>query len=282
MPSSKQRREAERRRLQRQLRRRSQREARRKRLTVIVSVVGVLAVVGIVVGFLVATTGEGSPAAHKSTTPVPSSTAPTSTAPASSTAAAAPYPCTWTASGTAARKVKLPSTTKPPKTGTVTVSVATNLGPMTFTLNRAGAPCTVANFVSLVQQHYYDKTPCHRLVTSGIYVLQCGDPTGTGSGGPGYSIPDEATGKETYPAGTIAMARTSQAHSGGSQFFIVYKDSPNLEQHLGTLQYTVFGKVTKGLNVVDKVAAKGTNNANGPDDGKPKLPITLQKLTIAK
>jgi peptidyl-prolyl cis-trans isomerase B (cyclophilin B) len=147
---------------------------------------------------------------------------------------------------------------------------------MTFMLNRAAAPCTVASFVSLVSQKYFNKTPCHRLTTSGIYVLQCGDPTGTGTGGPGYTIPDEFKSTDKYTTGVLAMANTGQPHSGGSQFFIVYKDS--------TLQpaYTIFGTVSTGLNVVDKVAAKGSNNANGPGDGKPKLPITITSMTVAK
>jgi len=275
MPSERQRREAERRHLQRQLQRRKQQEVRRKRFALVASVVGTLVVIAIVLVFVVATSNDDKKPAAAKTTPKP-------TAAATTTTAAASYPCTWTKSGTAAKAVTVPSSTTPPKSGMVTVDVATTQGRMTFTLNRAAAPCTVASFVSLVQQHYYDKTPCHRLTTSGIYVLQCGDPTGSGSGGPGYTIPDEATGKETYPAGTIAMARTSQAHSGGSQFFIVYKDSPNLVQDLGTLQYTVFGKVTSGLSVVDKVAAKGTDNSNGSGDGKPKLPITLSTLTVAR
>jgi peptidyl-prolyl cis-trans isomerase B (cyclophilin B) len=274
MATDKQRREAARRRLERQLRRRAEREQRRKRATLIASILGTLIVVAIVLVFVVATGNDSKkpePAAAHTTPAAPTTTASTSAAP--------PYPCTWTPDGTAARKVSVPATTTPPKTGTVTVSVATTRGPMRFTLNRALAPCTVASFVSLVQQHYYDHTPCHRLTTTGIYVLQCGDPTGQGTGGPGYSIPDEATGNETYPAGTIAMARTQQAHSGGSQFFIVYRDSPNLVQHLGALQYTVFGKVTRGLSVVTEVAAKGASPAG---DGKPKLPITLTTLAVAR
>jgi peptidyl-prolyl cis-trans isomerase B (cyclophilin B) len=271
MPTERQRREAERRRLQRQLQRRAERERRRRRFALVASIVGTLVVVVIVLVFVVATGNDATkPAAHASTSP-------TATA---STSAAAAYPCTWTKSGTAAKKAAVPSSTTPPKTGKVTVAVATTQGAMTFALDRSVAPCTVASFVSLVEQHYYDKTPCHRLTTSGIYVLQCGDPTGSGTGGPGYTIPDEATGAESYPAGTIAMARSSQAHSGGSQFFIVYKDSPNLKQNLGRLQYTVFGKVSAGLSVVEKVAAHGSNNANGTGDGKPKLPITLSKLTV--
>jgi len=184
--------------------------------------------------------------------------------------------CSWQSDSPAARKVSRPPS-NPPRTGTVSVAVATTRGPMTFTLDRAGAPCTVASFVSLAQQHYFDGTTCHRLVSESIYVLQCGDPTGLGSGGPGYTIPDEATGNETYPAATIAMARTADPHSGGSQFFIVYRDSPSLSRNLGTQQYTVFGTVTAGLSTVTTVAAGGT--VDGSPDGSPKLPITLTTVT---
>jgi peptidyl-prolyl cis-trans isomerase B (cyclophilin B) len=204
-----------------------------------------------------------------------------SSSPASSgsaTTTAGTVSCDWQTGSQAAKKVNPPSTTASTK-GSVPVTVHTTQGDMTFTLNRSEAPCTVASFVSLVNQKYYDDTPCHRLVTSGIYVLQCGDPTGSGTGGPGYTIPDEATGSEQYPAGTIAMARSSQAHSGGSQFFIVYKDSPSLMQNLGNLQYTIFGTVSNGLSVVDKVAAAGTSN--GSTDGAPKLPIKLTTLTTS-
>ena len=281
MPTARPRREAERRRLQRQVQRRREREAARRRFAIIASVIGTVLVIGLVVTLIALTTGKKStPAAARSTAAAPHTSSavasPAPTASTSSAAAAPSYPCTWTKGGAASKKASLPSTTRPPKTGTVTVSVRTTRGPMTFRLDRALAPCTVASFVSLVKQGYYDKTPCHRLVTSGIYVLQCGDPSGTGGGGPGYSIPDEGTGKETYPAGTIAMARTSQPHSGGSQFFIVYKSSPSLQQGLGKLQYTVFGNVASGLNVVQKVAAGGVAaGGNSATDGKPKLPITI-------
>ncbi|MGI8678677.1 MAG: peptidylprolyl isomerase [Jatrophihabitans sp.] len=274
MATDKQRREAERRRLQRQMERRRQQQQRRKRTNLIISAVGTIIVIVAVIVLIVATNGGDSknPAAH--------SPANTPSAPLTSqgaTSSAPTYPCGWTTTGSAARAATKPKSTTPPKTGKVTVSVATTQGPMTFALDRALAPCTVESFVSLAEQKYYDSTPCHRLTTGGIYVLQCGDPTGTGQGGPGYSIPDEATGKEQYPAGTIAMARSSAPHTGGSQFFIVYKDSPNLMQQLGKLQYTVFGKVSSGLNVVIKVAAAGA--ATGTD-GKPKLPITLTKLAV--
>jgi peptidyl-prolyl cis-trans isomerase B (cyclophilin B) len=275
MPTDRQRRAAERRRLRRQLQRRAHRDAQRRRFALIASVVGTLAVIGIVIGVVVATSGDSS--TNAASTP-PTSTAATST----STSAAPSYPCTWTKGGNAAKKVTVPSTTTPAKSGKVDVLLQTSRGPMTFQLDRAAAPCTVESFASLAEQGYYNSTSCHRLTTSGIYVLQCGDPLGNGSGGPGYTIPDEATGKETYPAGTIAMARTQSAHSGGSQFFIVYKDSPTLQRQLGKLQYTVFGKVTSGLKVVQTVAAAGSDNSYGTDDGKPKLPIKFNSVNVVQ
>ncbi len=276
MPTNKQRREAARRHLERQLERRQEREAARRRITLIASIVGSILLIVVVVGVIVAVGNDSKKTtAAGSKSPAPSSP---SVSPGTSAAPKVPGTCAFTPAGAAAKKAVVPAAKVPTK-GTVTVAVATTQGNMTFTLNRAAAPCTVASFVSLVQQKYYNATPCHRLVTSGIYVLQCGDPSGTGSGGPGYAVPDEATGKETYPAGTIAMARTSAPNSGGSQFFIVYKDSPNLMQHLGALQYTVFGTVSSGISVVDKVAAAGATTGT---DGPPKLPIKITSATIVK
>jgi peptidyl-prolyl cis-trans isomerase B (cyclophilin B) len=275
MPNNKQRRDAERRRLQRQLQRRAQREARRRRVLAAVSVAGVLAVVAVIVAaVLLSGSDDNKPKAGGRSTPAASatpSTGPSSTA-SSSAAPVKAYPCTWKKSGTAAKKVSVPSTTKPPRKGTARVAVQTSQGAMTFTLNRAAAPCAVASFVSLAQQHYFDNTSCHRLTSGGLSVLQCGDPTGTGGGGPGYEFGDELTGKEKYTRGVLAMANAG-ANTNGSQFFIVYKDS-----QLGP-NYTIFGTVSRGLNVVDKVAAKGSTPAN---DGKPNLPIKLQKLTVKK
>ena len=256
MPTNKQRQDAARRHLERQLQRRAEKDSARKRNTLIASVVGTLIVVAIVVVFIVSVTNDDK----------------------KGSAAAGTVPCAFTQSGSAAKKVELPKGSVP-GAGTVDVTVNTTQGNLAVSLDRASAPCTVASFVSLVQQHYYDNTPCHRLVTSGIYVLQCGDPTGSGSGGPGYTVPDEATGNETYPAGTVAMARTQQANSGGSQFFIVYKDSPNLAQNLGAQQYTVFGKVSSGLDTITKIAAGGA--ASGTD-GAPKLATQITSMTLAK
>ena len=279
MPNSKQRREAERRRLERQVQRRRQRAAARRRTTLIASVVATLAVIGVIIGLLVAGGGNATPAAAGRHTPHAPAT---STAPRASSSAASPTTtspanvppgtCVYTKSGPAARKVNLPPT-KPPTKGTATATVTTTQGTMTFTLDRKTTPCTTASFVSLAQQKYFDNTPCHRLTTSGIYVLQCGDPTGTGSGGPGYQFPDELSGKEKYSRGVLAMANAGP-NTNGSQFFIVYKDSQLPPS------YTVFGTVSKGLSVVDKVAARGVQG--GGSDGKPALPIEIKSVSIGK
>jgi peptidyl-prolyl cis-trans isomerase B (cyclophilin B) len=235
---------------------------------VALSIVGLLVVVAVVVLFAV-TTGHD----HSSTPPAGAKSTSHSAAPTSSanTTAAAAGNCAYTQTGSAAKKVTLPPGNEP-TTGTTKATVATSQGTMTFSLDRAHAPCAVGSFVSLAKQKYFDSTPCHRLTTSGIFVLQCGDPTGTGSGGPGYSFKDELTGKEKYTRGVLAMAN-SGPNTNGSQFFIVYKDS-----QLGP-QYTVFGKVSGGLNVVDKVAKAGVTG--GGTDGKPALPVTIKKVTVA-
>ena len=271
MPTEKQRREAERRRLKRQLQRRAEREARRRRFAIIASVAGTVVLIAVIIIVLVATGNDNSsktpPAAnHRSTTP---------TTPTSSTAAPAAYPCTWTKSGTAAKQVTVPPTTKPPKTGKVDILVNSTQGNMTFQLDRSAAPCAVESFASLAEQKYFDNTSCHRLTTSGIFVLQCGDPTGTGSGGPGYTFADELSGKEKYTRGVLAMAN-SGPNTNGSQFFIVYKDSQLPPS------YTIFGTVTTGMKVVDKVAAAGTDNANGQGDGHPKKAIKLTSVGVVQ
>ncbi len=141
------------------------------------------------------------------------------------------------------------------------------------------APQAVANFVSLAQAGFFDTTSCHRLTTEGIYVLQCGDPAGTGAGGPGYSFGpiENAPDDDLYVEGVIAMARQGgNASSMGSQFFIVYSDSTIGSDAAGG--YTVFGKVTRNLEAVSKLAAIGT--ANGSSDGYPKNPIPLTTVTV--
>ena len=153
----------------------------------------------------------------------------------------------------------------------MTVTIKTNAGEIPATLDADATPCTVNSFVSLADQGYFDDTTCHRLTTQGIYVLQCGDPTATGSGGPGYSFEDELSGDETYEAGTLAMANAGP-DTNGSQFFIVYDDSQLPPS------YAVFGHVDDdGLAVVKEIAAKGTDS--GGPDGAPKEAVEIGSVT---
>ena len=235
-----------------------------------------------------ATPAAATPAA---TTPAPTTPAAAAT-PATATPAAAAAQCTPAASitseqvgyracGVAARNVGVPVYNAAAAKRTYTVTLATSRGTIAFTANGAAAPYTVYSFVYLAEHGYFNQTKCHRLTTAGIFVLQCGDPTGTGSGGPGYEFQDEnlgslgtpANGQVTYPAGTVAMANAGPG-TNGSQFFLVYKDSPLAPD------YTPFGNITLGLSLLQQIAAAGTNNANGPGDGAPKEPVEIERVTI--
>jgi peptidyl-prolyl cis-trans isomerase B (cyclophilin B) len=158
-------------------------------------------------------------------------------------------------------------------TGTITTSG----GPIDITLDGAKAPQAVANFVVLAQDGFFNGTNCHRVTTDGIFVLQCGDPEGTGSGGPGYTWGpiENPPADGIYPAGTIAMARGAEADSMGSQFFLVYKDTKLPTEGGG---YTIFGSVTSGLDVVQTVADAGVEG--GSTDGTPASPITIEGVAV--
>jgi peptidyl-prolyl cis-trans isomerase B (cyclophilin B) len=186
----------------------------------------------------------------------------------------------------ASKPVNPPRTGKVPTTpDTVGATIDTNTGNIGLQLDNGMSPCTVNNFVSLAQQGFFDDTPCHRLTTSStLGVLQCGDPTGDGTGGPGYRFPNEYPTTQyrladpalqapvVYPRGTLAMANAGPG-TNGSQFFLVYKDS----QLPPT--YTVFGSVDEtGLAVVDKIAAGGVQN--GGEDGKPASPVTVESIRL--
>lgn len=175
--------------------------------------------------------------------------------------------CSYKKDGAAAKPAALPPTSGVANTGTVTFVLKTNAGDVSVAMDRAKAPCTVNSFASLAKQGYFDQTRCHRLTESGIRVLQCGDPTGTGSGTPGYSFADETTGHESYTKGVVAMANAGP-NTNGSQFFLVWGDSTSLDQ---TPNYTIFGTMDAGsVGVVAKIAAGGEDDSNGPGDGKPK------------
>lgn len=156
------------------------------------------------------------------------------------------------------------------------IEFTTSQGDFLIELDPKRAPCTTQSMVGLSQRGYFDGTSCHRLTTKDIFVLQCGDPTASGEGGPGYSLPDEFDGSEKYPPGTVAMANIpGRENSGGSQFFIVYQSGslklPPIFTVLGTLN-------KKSLRNVRAVAAAGT--ANGRPDSRPMLETKILKSTV--
>jgi peptidyl-prolyl cis-trans isomerase B (cyclophilin B) len=161
---------------------------------------------------------------------------------------------------------------KPAYTDIVQTTMKTNQGDVEVQLYGGKAPCTVNSFTYLAQKNFFDKTSCHRLTSGGLNVLQCGDPTAKGTGGPGYQFANENTEGAMYTEGTLAMAHSSLPDSNGSQFFMVYKDSQLPPD------YTVFGKITKGLDVLKKIADAGSDPKG---DGKPKKKVEIQDVTIA-
>ncbi|MEV8353728.1 peptidylprolyl isomerase [Streptomyces niveus] len=166
-----------------------------------------------------------------------------------------------------------------------TMTLKTNEGDIGIAMDAAKTPETVNSFKSLTDKKFFDGTKCHRLTTENIFVLQCGDPKGDGTGGPGYTIADEnldglgkpaADGAVTYPAGSVAMANTGQPNSGGSQFFLVFKDTKLPPS------YTPFGTMdAEGLKTVEAVAAAGVTGDN-KGDGPPKKAVTIEKGTVDK
>jgi peptidyl-prolyl cis-trans isomerase B (cyclophilin B) len=267
-------------RYQRQQARRTQR-ARRGRTSTIIGVACVV-VAGLGVGTYFLVAGGGKPASAASATPTATSSASAastaSSSPAATAAAQAAGPathCAYTTSSPAARSVGVPSA-RPDGTAKYQATIVTNRGTVVIDLLNAKAACTVNSFVYLAGKSYFSNTTCHRLTTSGIYVLQCGDPTGTGSGGPGYKFADENLTGAIYTAGTLAMANAGPG-TNGSQFFLVYRNSLALHPN-----YTPFGTVVKGLGIIQNVAKAGTDNANGPGDGHPKQKVVIERVTITK
>ena len=163
-------------------------------------------------------------------------------------------------------------------TANYSATLKTSCGDIGIKLDAKNAPHTVNSFVFLAQQNYFDHTKCHRLTTAGIYVLQCGDPTGTGTGGPGYKFDDEyltdpAIQSGTYPAGTVAMAN-SGTNTNGSQFFLVYQDSQL------SPAYTPFGTITSGLDILQHIAKDGVSG--GGSDGKPNNNVVINSVPVTK
>ncbi|WP_320777787.1 peptidylprolyl isomerase [Streptomyces sp. CRN 30] len=262
--------------LRQQQRRTSARRKARVRNSVIASVLGVILIGSVALYTTDALKGDDS-----------KENASSEVTPSASASAAAEDPCEKPAGG----EVKKLSYDKEPeltvdKSATYTMDLQTTCGDISIAMDASKAPHTVNSFDFLVGKGYLDHTKCHRLTTAGIYVLQCGDPEGTGMGGPGYTIPDENLKDErlkgdTYPAGTVAMANQYNAQtdegrdSGGSQFFLVYQDSQL------PANYTPFGTISdSGMEVLKKIADAGENSGMG--DGAPNATVVIDKATVAK
>jgi cyclophilin family peptidyl-prolyl cis-trans isomerase len=265
-------------------RRKAEQSAAQRRRRIVAGIVGgVVGLAAIGIGVAVITGGNENPVASGS--------------PSASTSAAASLPKktgTVTPQGTPAKTVAcggtVPADADAPKPQfdaapspdlvlndklEYTAVLRTSCGTIEIQLDVDGAPATTASFVFLAGKGYFDGQFFHRVVDS-IDVIQTGDPEGTGSGGPGYSIPDELTGHESYTPGTVAMANAGSG-TGGSQFFIITgPDGTNLN---GNPSYTIFGRVVRGLDVAKTINAlmpKGQKNY----DGKPTKAVYLDSVTI--
>ncbi|MFJ2023893.1 peptidylprolyl isomerase [Streptomyces sp. NPDC087897] len=262
MSSSEQRRrQLAREKFERQQKRREEARRRTKRITAIVAAsVAVIAVVG-VSAFVVA--GKDDDKDKKTDT--------------ASSRSPSPEP------SESESKAPLPPM-KIDKKASYTMSLKTSQGDIGFSMDAAKTPQTVNSFKALADKGYFDGTKCHRLTTQGIFVLQCGDPKGDGTGGPGYTIPDEnldglgkagGDGTVVYPPGTVAMANTGQPNSGGSQYFLVYKETKLPPT------YTPFGTMdAASLKTVQKVGEAGVEGGAG--DGAPKKAVTVEKASVEK
>jgi peptidyl-prolyl cis-trans isomerase B (cyclophilin B) len=253
-------------RMLRQQARRTQRAHRARQITIVAVICCV--VVGLGVAGFFAFGGSGGKAAAVSSTSSASASA------SASTQAEPAATCSYTASGTASRQVGMPPA-KPDGTASYLATIHTNRGDVVIRLLNSKATCTVNSFVYLAARKFFSNTNCHRLTTIDPFVLQCGDPTGTGSGGPGYKFNNENLAGAKYTQGTVAMAN-SGANTNGSQFFIVYKNSTLAPS------YTPFGEVVKGLGIIQNVARAGSDNANGSGDGHPKEKVVIESVTIKK
>lgn len=266
MSSSKRERETARRRHERWLEHQAAERARRRRTwTIVGTSLGLVLVATAVV--LVVTLGadddvaaEPSPAATDEAAPTPTAT---------------PDPTEDTAGAEDERTVPDPSVAE----GRAwTATLATTAGELGLELDGAAAPQAVASFVTLAREGFFDGTTCHRLTDTGIFVLQCGDPTGTGTGGPGYRFGpiENAPADDVYPAGTVAMARVSgDGSSMGSQFFLVYEDSTIPADAAGG--YTVLGTVVSGMDVLADVAAAGIAEGTG---STPATEVTIEGVEL--
>jgi peptidyl-prolyl cis-trans isomerase B (cyclophilin B) len=291
VPTNEQRRATAKRKLERQLERRAEKARKRRIYTIIGSTVAAIVVIGAVVATVVITNRDSGSTTASAETTTPTTAAPETpgepgTLPAFAAPAGLGENCQYPAAEEASKQVNPPRTGQvPTDPAQVSASMSTSQGNIGLMLDNAKSPCTVNSFASLAQQGFFNDTPCHRLTTSeGLSVLQCGDPTGEGTGGPGYQFANEYPTNQfqpddpalqtpvLYPRGTLAMANAGPG-TNGSQFFLVYKDSqlpPN---------YTVFGTIDEtGLATLDKIAAGGV--AGGGEDGKPALDVQVKSILL--
>ncbi|MEU0739617.1 peptidylprolyl isomerase [Streptomyces sp. NPDC006134] len=264
--------------LRQQQRRTAARRKARMRNAVIASVLGVVLVGSAGLYASGAFKDDGDDKANANAEVTPSATS------------KAPDPCGKPAAG----EVKTATWKKEPamtidKSAKYTMRLDTTCGTIDIDLKASAAPRTVNSFHFLAGKGYFDHTKCHRLTDQSIYVLQCGDPQGTGAGGPGYTIPDENLKDKSleggvYPAGTVAMANQYNAQTqqgrdtGGSQFFLVYQDSQLPPD------YTPFGTVSEaGMKVLKKIASAGAQ-APDPQTGNtaPNATVVIDKATVTK
>jgi cyclophilin family peptidyl-prolyl cis-trans isomerase len=275
--TEKQRRQAAQRHLQKQLERRAEQTRRRRRtLGILATSVSVLVVLGAILLLTGVFGGDDASDAGAASTP-------SSGAAARTTNADGTVSCAYLPDETGNPNLKdvgtPPTPEATPTEGTGTLVMSTGQGDLTLTLDRATAPCAAASFEYLASQKFFDGSPCHRLVNGEAFgVLQCGDPTGSGSGGPTYKFAEEVTPETTYPRGTIAMAKSGAPNSTGSQFFLCFTDTQL------SPEYTAVGTVDEaGLAVLDQIAAAGNDGSMDPSPGggAPNVPVTINSMTVA-
>jgi peptidyl-prolyl cis-trans isomerase B (cyclophilin B) len=287
VPTNEQRRATAKRKLERQLERRAQQARRRRTLAIVGGSLAAVVAVAAAAFTVIHTNQEhqnkqASASASASAAPAGSTSLPTFK-PAADLGANCQYPAAAEQPG---KQVTPPKQGKvPTDPAQVSASMVTNQGNVGLLLANNESPCTVNNFASLANQKYFDNTKCHRLTASPTSsVLQCGDPSGDGTGGPGYQFANEYPSDQyksgdpaahepvIYPRGTLAMAN-SGPNTNGSQFFLVYKDTQLPPE------YTVFGKIQQdGLATLDKIAKGGV--AGGGADGPPATEVTIKSIRL--
>jgi len=293
VPTNEQRRATAKRKLERQLERRAEQARRRRMVVIVCGAVAAVVVVVAVVATIVLTNQEhnknkqASATGSSSTSAAPGTSSGIPPLPPFKAAANLGADCQYEPSAEPASKpANLPRQGKvPTDPAQVSVSMVTNQGNVGLLLANNESPCTVNSFVSLAQQKFFDDTKCHRITASPTSsVLQCGDPTGDGTGGPGYQFPNEYPTDQykpddpavhepvVYSRGTLAMANAGP-NTNGSQFFMVYKDTQLPPE------YTVFGKIQQdGLATLDKIAKGGV--AGGGQDGQPATEVTIKSVRL--